>query len=73
MSPAEARRLACLHQSPFSSFLVLVLAACLGLPSYARSIAPRRGALQKAPDALHMEGERLALRSRFGEAWAPAA
>ncbi len=38
-----------------------------------RKIAPRRGALQKAPDAFLLESGRLALRIRFAAERVPAA
>ena len=65
MSPAEA-------QEAGFAFLSRPRPRCLpwGLPPYGRPVAPRRGALQKA-SAVRLEGGRLALRSRFGEEWAP--
>ena len=38
-----------------------------------RESAPHSGSATEEASAFPLEGERLALRSRFGEAWAPAA
>ena len=45
---------------------------CLSTCLFCNRATPWR-ATEEKPDAFHLEGGRLALRSRFGEAWAPAA